>query len=366
MTDRQPLEIAIVLPTLNEAANVVRAFEAIDTALKGWRWEAIFVDDNSQDGTADKLRALARSDPKVRVIERIGRRGLASACIEGALATGAPLVAIMDADGQHDAALLPRMAAMLREDAADIVIGSRFAEGGDASQFSAERLRNTRFATGLARRLTGVELSDPMSGFFMLHTERFRALAPRLSGIGFKILLDLLAAADRPMRVAELGYRFGEREAGESKLDRVIVLEYLVGLYDRYLGRIVPTRFALFGTIGALGVVVHLAILTLLFRTGLMPFVAATGAATMGAMTFNFLLNNALTYRDKRLSGTVALIGGWISFCLFCAIGAFANIAVATMLKNGGWWWLTAALAGILVGAVWNYALSSRFVWGRY
>ncbi len=361
------LDLAIILPTLNERGNLGPLVERIAAAMGPYGWEVIIVDDDSRDGTADEARTLALTDPRVRVIQRIGRRGLASAAIEGFCATAAPYVAVMDADHQHDPALLPAMLESLKARQADIAVASRFAVGASTADWAApDRERLSAFANRVARRLTGVELTDPMSGYFMLETARARALVPRLSGIGFKILLDLLATSDTPMRVQEFPLKFAARREGESKLDRAILFDFLAGLYDKTLGRVIPTRFALFGTVGGLGVVVHFAVLSaLLFALG-EGFAQAQTAAVLVAMSFNFWLNNWLTYRDKRLKGWGPVLRGWLGFCATCAVGAFANVAVATFLEGRGVFWVLAALAGILVGSVWNYALSSRFVWGRF
>jgi dolichol-phosphate mannosyltransferase len=205
-----------------------------------------------------------------------------------------------------------------------------------------------------------------MSGYFMLPTANARALVPRLSGIGFKILLDLLATSDAPMQVKEFPLNFAARREGTSKLDRAVLFDFLAGLYDKALGRVIPTRFALFGTVGALGVVVHYAVLTILFASITATFWKAQVGAVLVAMSFNFWLNNWLTYRDKRLVGRRQVLRGWAGFCLTCAVGGFANVAVATLLESEGVYWALAALCGILIGSVWNYALSSRFVWGRF
>ncbi|XAP77871.1 glycosyltransferase family 2 protein [Citromicrobium bathyomarinum] len=360
------LEIAVILPTLNERDNIVPLIERLDAELAELRWEAIFVDDDSTDGTADALREIALHNRKIRTIQRIGRRGLASAVIEGACATAAPVVAVMDADLQHDPALIPDMLEHLRSGAADLVVASRFAEGASADGLpSARRERGSRLANRLARMLTGVELSDPMSGFFAIETARLRALAPRLSGIGFKVLLDILSASPERLRVAEVPMHFAARQAGESKLDRAVAFEFLVGLYERHLGRIVPTRFALFGTVGGAGVLVHLSVLAVVYRMLGSGFTAAQALATFAAMSFNFWLNNWLTYRDQRLRSLPAVLRGWAVFCVACSVGALANVALASLLQARGTYWLLAALAGIVVGAVWNYALSNRFVWGR-
>lgn len=361
------LRLAIILPTLDERDNLAPLIARLEGALGTAGWEAIFVDDDSADGTADAGRALALSDPRIRVIHRIGRRGLASAVIEGICATAAPYVAVMDADHQHDPALLPRMLEAVAGGEADIAVASRFAEGASTRDWGeVRREQASRLANRLARRLTGLELSDPMSGYFLMRGDDFRQLAPRLSGIGFKILVDILAIMPQPCRLCEFPLDFAARRAGASKLDRTIAFEFLIGLYERYFGRIVPTRFALFGTVGGLGVGVHMVVLAALLKGAGQGFIIAQAAAVMAAMSFNFWLNNWLTYRDQRLRGRAALLRGWLGFCVTCAVGALANVAVGALLVSRDVHWSLAALAGIVVGSVWNYALSSRFVWGRY
>jgi dolichol-phosphate mannosyltransferase len=361
------LDLGIVLPTRNERDNVAPLIARIEDALGRDGWEVIVVDDDSSDGTADAARALALADRRIRVIQRFGRRGLASAVIEGMCATAAPFVAVMDADHQHDPAMLSAMRAAVQAGECDVAVASRFVEGGSATGLSSEtRQWGSRLANRLARKVTGVDLADPMSGYFLLRTHRLRAAAPRLSGIGFKILLDLLATADPPLRVKEFPLAFAERRSGTSKLDGAVAFEFLVGLYERSFGRFIPSRFALFGTVGAMGVAVHMAVLWLLYRFAGEGFALATAFATFAAMSFNFWLNNRLTYRDQRLLGVKAVLKGWAGFCATCAVGALANVATATLLEARGIFWVLAALAGILIGSVWNYALSSRFVWGRF
>jgi dolichol-phosphate mannosyltransferase len=374
------LQLSVILPTYNERANIARMVERLDAALQGYAWEAIFVDDNSPDGTADVARTIAREDPRIRVIERIGRRGLASAAIEGMCASAAPIVAVMDADGQHDPVLLPQMYEALTSGDYDVAYASRFAEGASTEAWGRpDRVKASGIANAIARRVTGVDLSDPMSGYFMLHGTTLRADAHRLSGVGFKILLDILATVDRPLRVKEFPLNFAARMDGESKLDRTVVFEFLIGLYDKWLGRIIPTRFALFGTVGALGVLVQFAMLWLVlsvilrerfvyghWAVGETTFTIANTIAAFAAMTFNFVLNNELTYADKRLRGLFPLIKGWAKFGLTCSAGILANIASADALKRMHVNDVVAVLVGIVIASVWNFALSSKFVWGKY
>lgn len=373
------IELAVVLPTYNERKNIASMVQRLDAALQGIAWEVIIVDDNSPDGTSDEARMLSLTDPRVRCIERIGRRGLASAAIEGMCATAAPIVAVMDADHQHDPVILPQMYAALQSGEYDLAYASRFAEGASTEEWGRpDRVKASGFANKIANKVTGVELSDPMSGYFMLHAKTLRADAHRLSGVGFKILLDILATVERPLRVKEFPMNFAARAEGESKLDQTVVFEFLIGLYDKWLGRIIPTRFALFGTVGAMGVLVQLAALWVIQHliqgqhfvygrwSNELPFIISNSLAAIFAMSFNFVLNNELTYSDKRLRGFGPLLRGWAQFALTCALGLLTNVASAAALVRMGFPQVFAVIVGIVLGSVWNFALSSKFVWGKY
>lgn len=361
---RPPPVLAVVVPTYEERANVPVLVGALERALDGIAWEVVFVDDDSPDATADEVRRIARVDPRVRVLQRIGRRGLASACVEGALATAAPFVAVLDADLQHDERLLPRMLAVLTSDRADLVIGTRYAAGGDVGDWGGARLQGSRAATWLASALLPTGVSDPMSGFFMLRRELLMARVRELSGQGFKILLDLLTVGDAPARVAELPYRFRLRQAGDSKLDASVAWDLALLMLERMFGGLVPARFLAFAIVGGLGVGVHFALLGTLLNFVNAGFGVAQAIAAAGAMVGNFALNNVLTFRDRRLRGW-RWWRGLASFCLVCSVGAAANVGVAVWLfdrQNAAW--ALAGLAGIAVGAVWNYAVSGVYTWG--
>jgi dolichol-phosphate mannosyltransferase len=325
-------------------------------------WEVIVVDDDSPDGTAEAVRAIARADRRVRCLQRIDRRGLASACIEGMLASSASYLAVMDADMQHDETLLPHMLYLLQQGDLDLVVGSRYVATGSLGQWTGSRVWISRIATKLSHRCLRVDLTDPMSGFFMIRRETLHGVVRRLSAIGFKLLLDLLASSERPLRYKELPYVFRLRHAGESKLDSQVAWEYLLLLLDKMIGRLVPVRFIAFVVVGGLGVLVHVAVLALLFRWLRVSFLVGQTIATGIAMTSNFILNNVLTYRDRRLQGW-HLVRGWLSFMLICSVGAAANVGIAAALFQRQTGWLLSALTGVLVGAVWNYALTSVYTW---
>jgi dolichol-phosphate mannosyltransferase len=355
-------ELSIVIPTFNERDNIHNVVASVAEALPDVRWEIVFVDDNSPDGTASLIRKIAQIDPRVRCLHRYGRRGLASACVEGIMSTSSPVVAVMDGDGQHDERCLYQMFEILKKTQVDLVVGSRYVEGGSVQDWSRSRLALSLLATRITNWVTQTKLSDPMSGFFMIRREAFLDALPRLSSIGFKILLDISASSSRVLSCAQVPYQFRSRQAGVSKLDLLVLWEFFLLLVDKTIGRYIPTRFVSFALIGGSGVCVHLGVLTLLYQLIHIPFLPAQVVATFTAITSNFLLNNALTYRDQRLAGS-RLILGWLSFNLVCATGAVANVGIASWMFTNNSAWLLSALAGIAVGVVWNYAMSSIFTW---
>jgi dolichol-phosphate mannosyltransferase len=145
------VELAVVIPTLNERDNVPLVVQRLNRVLAGIAWEAVFVDDDSPDGTADAVRALARQQGNIRCVQRLGRRGLSSACIEGILSTAAPYVAVMDGDLQHDEALLPQMLAKIKAEHLDIVVASRHVADGSLGDWQKSRVAISDFATRLSR-----------------------------------------------------------------------------------------------------------------------------------------------------------------------------------------------------------------------
>ena len=361
------LEIAVVVPTYNEALNAADLCQLLHKALAGRNYEIIFVDDNSPDGTSDIVREMGQSDTRIRCLQRVGRRGLSSAVIEGMLATAAPVVAVVDGDMQHDETKLGEMLDKLWADDVDLVVGSRYMEGGGFGDWSAKRRKMSEFATAMAKRLTGVPLSDPMSGFFMLRTSALRDRVNELTGVGYKILLDVLSAPGPQMSVAEVPYEFRTREAGESKLDNKVLLEFVELLIARTVGKYVPTKFVMFAMVGALGVFVHMAVLAGLFQNGngVASFAVAQGVATLVAMTANFFVNNFFTYFDRQLRGW-AMLRGWASFALASMVGAVANLGISVYLFET--WdavWFVSGIAGIIVGAAWNYAVTALYTWNN-
>jgi len=357
-------EFTVVVPTYSERDNVAEVVRRLAATLEGVNWEVVFVDDDSPDGTAAAVKSLARSDARVRCIRRVGRRGLSGACVEGILSSAAPIVAIIDADLQHDETILPQMLRALRG-GADLAVATRYTAGGSAAEgFSPIRRWGSQMATRLANTFIGTKVSDPMSGFFMIRRDVIEANAANLSGEGYKLLMDILWTAGKSLKVTEISYRFRERQHGESKLDALVTVDYLGLLVSKLTGGILPVRFLMFGMVGVSGIAVHLLALHLALTTLGLAFAWAQLTAVVVAMTWNFIINNQLTYRDARLTGW-RYVNGLLLFYLACSLGSIGNVGVASWIYSFNATAWVAGLAGALMGAVFNYAISSALIWKR-
>jgi dolichol-phosphate mannosyltransferase len=354
-------ELSIVVPTLEERENLTPLLQGLEAVLGGIDYEVIFVDDDSSDGTAAAAREMAQQNPRVRVIQRIGRRGLASAAVEGMLASSSPYLAVMDGDLQHDESVLPAMLAKLRHSSLDVVVATRDMEGS-MDAMPAHRRLISRLGRRLSTLICSADISDPMSGYFILTRAYLDEVAHSLSGTGFKILLDLTVSARRPVRLAEIPYRFRPRLHGHSKLDIVVAVEYLALVADKLVGDFVPPSYVVFACAGSVGIVAHLVfvqLLRLLFGSTLDK---AQLISSLIVIAVNFLLNNQFTFRSARLRG-IHIVFGLMVFYIACSIGLFVNLRVLDTLMSLAVPWYLAAAAGLAVGSVWNYWISSLFVW---
>ncbi len=360
------MKISIIIPTYNESRNIKLLIESLKKTLISYSFEIIFVDDNSPDKTFGLIKEISKKDNKIRCIRRINRRGLSSAVIEGALSSSAEYLIVMDADMQHDESIIPLMIDTLEREKLDLVVASRFTEGSTVKNFSFVRNLISKVGNYLARKITGVSLKDSMSGFFLIKRNIFDNVAENLSGIGFKILLDIFSASKKDIKYKEVSFKFRERNAGSSKLDSLVIWEFLLLLWDSKLGFIIPARFISFCIIGSLGLIIHI-ISLMVFNHFDISFLFSQTFSTFIAMTFNFFMNNTLTYRDVRKKG-FNLIKGLFLFYIICGVGAIANIGVANALFIGkipgseGLWYLS-GIFGALVGVIWNFVMSSLITW---
>lgn len=362
-------ELAVIVPSFNERDNVGLLYEKVTAALGDVPFEFIVVDDNSPDGTAGVVKEMSRRFPNVRCIHRIGRRGLSSAVIEGISASAAPYFAVVDADLQHDETVLPKMFARAKA-GDDIVVGTRYGgEGSVGGGLSSAREAGSRLATQLSTLITGVRMSDPMSGFFLMRREVFDEVAPTLSREGFKILLDIIVSAtrfrsrhDRALKIGEVSYTFRARHAGESKMNPLIVVQFLGLLLSKLSRGLLPTSFLLFSMVGGSGIFVHMATLWVAANLLDFNFTNSQLVATLVAMTTNYVLNNELTYADKKLRGARFWLG-LLSFYAICSLGMLANISVAVMAFNEGGGVLLAGFIGAIMSVVFNYSVTRVFTW---
>ena len=356
--------LTIIVPTYNEVDNISIFINKIKEILKNINFQILFVDDNSTDGTIDKVNKFKERYDNIELIVRIGRRGLSGACIEGIQNAKSNYVAIIDCDLQHDERLLLKMLQTFEKDELlDLIIGSRHVEEGD-SQKGLSYLRNlgSQYAIRITQKLLKIKINDPMSGFFMAKKSSLVPLLSKLQPNGFKILADILATSKGDLLTKELGYEFKKRNAGYSKMNFSIILE-LFGLILSHLSfGIISIRFVLFGFVGFSGVIVQLISTYFFFKIVTLSFFYSHLISIFITMTSNFYLNNSLTFKDHSLAGR-SFLKGLISFYIVCSIGAFANIAVAEKIFNSIEIWYIASLTGALVGALWNFIFSSLFTW---
>jgi dolichol-phosphate mannosyltransferase len=358
------IELTVVIPTFNEQKNVGPLVDLLKETLQGVNWEAVFVDDDSKDGTGETLIQMGKMDPRVRCLRRVGRRGLSSACIEGMMATGAPFIAVMDADLQHDHTLLPKMLSTIKEKNVDFVVGSRYMQGGSLGEWGAARRFVSKAATKLGLFVLRMDLTDPMSGFFVVRRAFFETVVRKLSGKGFKILVDIVSSAPKGTQFAELPFTFRTRNEGESKLGTLVAWDYFFLIAEKSLGRFIPIRFLMFVLVGSIGAAAHVLALGLLMKQAGIGFLRSQAIATLIAMTVNFTLNNVFSYRDQQLKGKKFILG-LVTFYFACALGAVINLQIARSLFGAGIVWWLSGLLGAMVGAVWNFAITSTFTWKR-
>jgi dolichol-phosphate mannosyltransferase len=355
--------LSVIIPTYNERSNVAALVVAVDRAMTGVNWEIIFVDDDSPDRTWAEVAQLATHDSRVRCLRRVGRRGLSSAVIEGAMVANGAFIAVMDADFQHDEAILPQMYEALATGAYDLAVGTRYAGGGSVGDWGERRKAMSGLATRVAQALVRNRTSDPMSGFFMARRGVFAESIYNLSSQGFKILLDLISSYPGTLRIVDVPYTFRNRRAGDSKISPMVIAEFAFLLIEKLSRGLISPRFVLFAIVGGLGLVVHVAVLTLLIERNL-PFISAQSGAVGAAIVFNYIVNNEFTYRDRRLKG-MDFFGGLVVFAVICSIGALANIGVAKLAIEETNSWSIAGVAGAVMGAVFNFGGASSLVWGR-
>ncbi|MBT3835024.1 glycosyltransferase family 2 protein [Candidatus Peribacteria bacterium] len=360
--------LSLILPTFNEAKNLPVMIPKIEETLQSVEHEIIIVDDDSPDNTWKVAQEMSEKMHNLHVIRRVGRHGLSSAVVEGFLAAKGDVLAVADADGQHDLSILPIMFAEVKS-GSNIAIGSRYVEGGSAGDWEEDRQSISRFATALAMFVCKVDVRDPMSGFFAIDRETFEKTLSKLNPKGFKILLDFLVNAPKKTTVTEIPFVFGERIHGKSKLEFKVKVEFLEYLYDVTVGRFIPLTFLKYCIVGSLGIGVQWGTyysvsryILEAYNLTIVGFSIALLSAIEVAIFFNFILNNMWTFNHLKLRGMKA-VGGFLKFNVACAVGAFANYAVAALIFSQGYREITAVVVGAIVGTFWNYTINRLVTW---
>ncbi|MBN6102524.1 glycosyltransferase [Xanthomonas sp. CFBP 8703] len=352
--------VSVVICTLNEHEAIGPVLRELAAHLQHIDYEAIVVDDSDDERTAQAVTAYAAGNPAVRLVRRRGGRGLASAAIAGWDSARGRCLAIMDGDGQHDPALIARMLRRMRDSEAEVVVASRYLEAG-GSGLCRHRHALSRVGVRLSQALLGLGVADPMSGCFLMRRSWYRQVRPQLSGVGFKILVDVLASARRRPYTVQVPTQLRRRRGGASKLDARVVADLAALLLEKRTRGWLPARMSLFFAVGLSGMGVHLLLLGTLLMLGT-AFWLAQLLAICTAMGWNFQCNNLLTFRDRRLSG-MRLLHGMVMFYAACLGGAILSELIGSGLHALRLPWWLAGAAGALAAGGWNYHAAKRSAW---
>ena len=360
--------ISVIIPTFNERKNISNLVNRLLKLDIPYDIEIIIVDDNSSDGTSDIVRKLVLYEKRIRLISRVGRSGLSSAIKEGCLCASGELVAVMDADGQHEPSYIIEAIECIKKLKVDIVVGSRFTKGSRIRGLSKSRERGSSFANFLARlSLYGfyTDLSDYMSGFFLFKRKVCIKFIEKIDVNGFKFFYELLALSRGKLKVSEIPILFKERIYGNSKLDLPVVWDFFISLIHSFMRRIIPRRAVSFGLVGSIGVFVQLCTIYFLMAVSSLAFEKVLPVGVIVAASSNYIINNILTFRTKKLVGKSFYLG-LFKFLLVSSLPIIANIGITNLFYNQlSVNTLMSQIGGILVVFIWNYAASSKVVWNN-
>ena len=353
--------ISIICPTLNEAENVNLVYKNIARIVKH-DWELIFVDDHSSDATRIHIEHLARTDKRVRLINRIGRRGLSSAVAEGFLSSIYDLCIVIDADLQHDINNINSMTDLAITKSFDLVISSRFKKEQKVA-LTHKREQMSLLGNKLIDLILKRQLTDPLSGCFLIKKDKYIKLHQELFLSGFKILFDILSSkSGRSLKVSEIPIKFLKRHSGESKLRKIILIQFIWTFILRYIERYIPLTFIIFCLIGSLGYLLHFLILSYFLDKTFFPFFIAQLITSYIVMLNNFWLNNAFTFSAIKLQGLEFFIG-LLKFMFFCSLGAFFSLASASYMLTLEFSPILSGMLGAVSASLWNYILNYKFTW---
>ena len=375
--------VSVVTPTYNEAENVPLLIARLHDALEGVSHEIIVADDDSPDRTWAVAEEIAAKDPTVTVMRRFHDPGLSASVLDGMSVARGEVLAVIDADLQHDETVLPRMVELVRSGEADVCVGSRSTVGGGYGDWAASRRLVSWVATLIARLLLRVPVSDPMSGFFVVSRRAYEDTAARLNPQGFKILLEFVGR-NRDLRVHEVGYEFANRVHGETKLNRSVIRSYLLGVAELRVGRQINPQFVLYVLVGLVGLAVNSAAFTFaealgfpLIDTGLNEALDPIASSFLFSVQISifvlFVMNNEFTFWEQRYRGW-KLVPAFAVYEVMSLVGTGVHVAVFTSLQNTGFLLSVFGsgptrvihnLMGYVVALVVNWFLNTTYLWRR-
>jgi dolichol-phosphate mannosyltransferase len=342
-------QVSIIIPTYNESQNILKILKSIQENLpKNTKAQTIVVDDNSPDGTGklveDYIQGVKKfANNTIEIIHRKTKDGLSSAILKGVqLATGNTIV-VMDSDLSHPANLIPKMIDALKHPKYDIVVASRYVNGGSIVGWTRKRKFLSKLATFIAKRGLGVPTKDPMSGFFAFKKPVIQGLS--FDAIGYKMLLEILVKA-KNANVIEIPYTFTNREFGTSKLDSKTIFDYLKAVWKlyRYGKTVAPeekrksvsffSKAGRFYSIGAIGLAINYAVSSLFTDVvSNMWYLHATTIGIAVSMSSNFVLNKIWTFEDRNFEPKHATIQ-YAKFMGLSSLGALAQLAMVYLLVD--------------------------------
>ena len=375
--------VSVVTPTFNEAENLPELVRAVHAALGTLPHEIVVADDDSPDRTWEVAEQLAEDDSSIRVLRRFRDPGLSAAVLDGMTVARGEYLAVIDADLQHDPAILPEMVGLLASGTVDVCVGSRATEGGGYGDWSAARRLVSWVATMIAKVLLRVPVSDPMSGYFVITRRAYEQTAAQINARGFKILLEFVGR-NRSLRVAEVPYEFRNRVHGETKLNRSVIRSYLLAVSELWLGRQIDPVFLLYVLVGIVGLVVNSVAFALaeaagfpLWTTGLNKAIDPIYTSFLFSVQLSilvlFVLNNEFTFWEDRYRGW-KLVPAFLAYEVVSIIGTLIHVAVFTFLQNTGFLLgvlgagparVVHNLTGAVLALIVNWFLNTTYVWKR-
>jgi len=370
-------EVSIIIPTYNESENIIQVLKSIGEHIpKDIATEAIVVDDNSPDGTGKIVEdyindAQNKTGYTIGVIHRKTKSGLSSAILDGIQHSSGETVVVMDSDFSHPPKIIPQLIEEIKTSKYDIVIASRYTEGGEVSGWSTKRKLISKTAKGIAKAGLGVNESDPMSGFFAFNRNILEGI--KFDAIGYKMLLEILVKT-KGAKVKEIPYTFTDRTRGSSKLDSSTMFDYVKSVWKLYrygrTAKVSDTRTSVhfiskagrFYTVGASGLLVNY-LVSLLFADAIINFwyIHATMIGIAISMSSNFILNKVWTFEDRNFEAkkTLAQYGKFVGFS---SLGALIQLGMVYILvDNYQVLYPVALILAVIIAASSNFILNKKW-----